>query len=138
MKKFVVQNVGLGSAVRFGCGLGALSNFIPGLIAALIGKAIISTLRALLESWQNAELANILGQSIRANMLTILKLEGALKTLQDWDNASLWFFLAMILAWMVLGGAVIAALSGLLTAAYNFTARVFGGIEIELREDRRA
>ena len=136
MKKFVIQNIGLGSTIKFGCGLGALSNFIPGLILALIGKAIISTLRALLESWQNAELANILGQSIRANMLTILKLEGALKTLQDLDNAAPVFILATILAWMALGGAVIAALSGLLTAAYNFTARLFGGIEIELREDR--
>ncbi|MCI0475602.1 MAG: DUF3566 domain-containing protein [Anaerolineales bacterium] len=137
MKKFVIQNVGLGSTLKFGCGLGALSNFIPGLILALIGKAIVSSLRALLESWQNAELANILGQSIRANMLTILKLEGALKTLQDLDNAAPVFILATILAWMALGGAVIAALSGLLTAAYNFTARLFGGIEIELREDRR-
>jgi hypothetical protein len=138
MKKFIVQNIGTGSALKFGCGLGALSNFIPGLILALIGKAIVSSLRALLESWQNAELANILGQSIRANMLTILKLEGALKTLQDLDNASLWLVLATILAWMALGGIIVAALGGMGAAIYNVIARTFGGLEIELREQRRA
>ncbi|MBM3128796.1 MAG: hypothetical protein FJ009_09255 [Chloroflexi bacterium] len=138
MRKYIVQKIGLGSTLKFGCGLGALSNFIPGLILALIGKAVVSSLRALLESWQNAELANILGQSVRANMLAILKLEGALKTLQTLDNAAPLFILATILAWMLLGGIVLAGLGGMGAAIYNFIARTFGGIEIELREDRWA
>jgi len=108
-----------------------------GTIAALIAKTIISSLRMLLESWQNAELANVFGQSIRANMLAILKLEGALKTLQDFDNASLLFFIGTILAWMLLGGAFIAAIGGIISATYNLTARTFGGIEIELREGKQ-
>ena len=136
MKKYTIQNVGILSTTKFGCVLGALSNFMPGLITALIGKAIVSSLRMLLESWQNAELANILGQSVRANMLAVLKLEGALKMLQNLDNASFFFFVGTILAWMLLGGACIAALGGMITAVYNLTARAFGGIEIELREDR--
>ena len=136
MKKYTIQNVGVLSTLKFGCGLGALSNFLPGLVAALIAKTIVSSLRMLLESWQNAELANIFGQSIRANMLTILKLEGALKTLQDLDNASLLFFVGMILAWMILGGAFIAAIGGIISATYNLTARIFGGVEIELREGK--
>ena len=123
--------------MKFGCGLGALSNFLPGLIAALIAKTIVSSLRMLLESWQNAELANVFGQSIRANMLAILKLEGALKTLQDCDNASFLFFIGTILAWMLLGGAFIAAIGGIISATYNLTARMFGGIEIELREGNK-
>ena len=135
MKKYTIQNVGVLSTLRFGCGLGALSNFLPGLVAAVIAKTIVSSLRMLLESWQNAELANVFGQSIRANMLAILKLEGALKTLQNLDNASLWFILATILAWMLLGGVVIAAIGGIVSATYNLIARTFGGIEIELRED---
>ena len=136
MKKYTIQNVGVLSTLKFGCGLGALSNFLPGLVAALIAKTIVSSLRMLLESWQNAELANIFGQSIRANMLTILKLEGALKTLQDLDNASLLFFVGMILAWMILGGAFIAAIGGIISATYDLTARIFGGVEIELREGK--
>ena len=136
MKKYTIQNVGVLSTLKFGCGLGALSNFLPGLVAALIAKTIVSSLRMLLESWQNAELANIFGQSIRANMLTILKLEGALKTLQDLDNASLLFFVGMILAWMILRGSFIAAIGGIISATYNLTARIFGGVEIELREGK--
>ena len=137
MKKYIVQNVGISSTMKFGCGLGALSNFLPGLVAALIAKTIVSSLRMLLESWQNAELANVFGQSIRANMLAILKLEGALKTLQDFDNASFLLFVGTILAWMLLGGAFIAAIGGIISAIYNLTARSFGGIEIELREDKK-
>ena len=134
MKKYIIQNVGISSMMKFGCGLGALSNFLPGLVAALIAKTIVSSLRMLLESWQNAELANVFGQSIRANMLAILKLEGALKALQDFDNAS-FFFIGTILAWMLVGGAFIAAIGGIISATYNLTARTFGGIEIELQED---
>lgn len=134
MKKYIIHSVDLLSALKFGCGLGALSNFVPGLITALIAKAIISALRLLLESWQNIELANIFGQSIRANMLATLKLEGALKTLQTLDNASIFFVIGMILAWMLLGGAAVTVISGMITMTYNLTARLFGGIEIELRE----
>jgi hypothetical protein len=137
MKKYIVHNVGISSTMKFGCGLGALSNFLPGLVTALIAKTIVSSLRLLLESWQNAELANIFGQSIRANMLAILKLEGALRMLQDLDNASGLFFLGTILAWMLLGGALIAAIGGIISAVYNLTARTFGGIEIELRESKK-
>ena len=43
--------------------------------------------------------------------------------------------LSTILAWMLLGGAFVAAISGMITLAYNLTARLFGGIEIELREE---
>jgi hypothetical protein len=135
MKKFVIQNIELGSTVKFGCGLGALANLIPGLILALVSKIIIATLRALLESWQNAELANIFGQSIRANMLAVLKLEGTLKTLQFLDNAAPLFILLMTLGWMLFGGLCLAVLGGISAAIYNTIAQLFGGIEIQVRED---
>jgi TRAP-type mannitol/chloroaromatic compound transport system permease small subunit len=135
MKKYVIQNVGIASTAKFGCGLGALSNLVPGLIIALVGKAVVSSLRMLLESWQTAELANVLGQSVRVNMLAILKMEGVLKTLQEFDRASVFLCAGIILAWMVLGGVIVAAFGGMLSATYNLTARVFGGIEIELREE---
>lgn len=135
MKKLVVHHIGFGSTVKFGCGLGALTQLIPGLILALVSKFIIATLRALLESWQNAELVNIFGQSIRANMLAVLKLEGALKTLQFLDNATPWFILVMTLAWMLLGGLCLAVLGGISAAMYNTIAQLFGGIEIQVRED---
>lgn len=134
MKKFIINKIGFESVMRFGCGLGAFANLIPGLVLALIGKATVSALRALLESWQNAELANIFGQSIRANMLAVLKLEGALKTLQTLDNAAPLVMLVTIVAWMLFGGIVVAALSGTSAALYNVIARTCGGIEIELRE----
>jgi hypothetical protein len=137
MKKYVIQNVGLGSVVRLGCGLGALSNLVPGLITALICKAIVTYLRGLLESWQNVEIVNVFGQSVRANMLGVLNLQSALKTLVSLDNASFLLIAVTILAWMLLGGTVVAALSGIITAIYNLTARTFGGIEIELREGKK-
>lgn len=135
MKKLVIQNIGLGSSVKFGCGLGALANLMPGLVLALVSKIVIAALRALLESWQNAELANIFGQSIRANMLAVLKLEGALKTLQFLDNAAPLFILFVTLAWMLLGGVCLAVLGGISAAIYNTIARLFGGIEIQVREE---
>jgi|YNPNPStandDraft_1061719.scaffolds.fasta_scaffold13656_7 hypothetical protein len=134
MKKFVLHHVGLGSSVRLGCGLGALTNLMPGLILALLSKIVIGTLRALLESWQNVELANILGQSIRANMLAVLKLEGALKTLQFLDNAAPLCILLVTLLWALVGGVCLAALVGISAATYNTLARLLGGIEIELHE----
>lgn len=135
MKKLVVYQIGLGSTVKFGCGLGALTNLMPGLVLALLSKIIITALRALLESWQNAELANIFGQSIRANMLAVLKLEGALKTLQFLDNLAPLFILLMTLAWMLLGGACLAVLGVISAAIYNTIARLLGGIEIQVREE---
>jgi hypothetical protein len=137
MKKYVIQNVGLGSVVRLGCGLGALSNLVPGLITALICKAIVTYLRGLLESWQNVEIVNVFGQSVRANMLGVLNLQSALKTFVSLDNASFLLIAVTILAWMLLGGAIVAALSGIIAAIYNLTARTFGGIEIELREKNK-
>lgn len=134
MRKLIIHHIGLGSSVKFGCGLGALANLIPGLILAFISKIVIATLRALLESWQSAELANIFGQSIRANMLAVLKLEGALKTLQFLDNAAPLFILLLTLAWMLLGGVCLAVLGGISAAIYNTIAELFGGIEIQVRE----
>jgi hypothetical protein len=134
VKKLSIQHIELGSAVKFGCGVGALTHLVPGLVLALMGKVVVSTLRALLESWQNAELANILGQSIRANMLAVLHLEGALKTLQTLDNAAPFFVLVTVLAWMLLGGSVAAILSAIGAIFYNVIAQMFGGIEIHVRE----
>ncbi|MCX7840251.1 MAG: hypothetical protein N2559_12490 [Anaerolineae bacterium] len=135
MRKLIIHHIGLGSSVKFGCGLGALANLIPGLVLALVSKFIIATLRALLESWQSAELANIFGQSIRANMLAVLRLEGALKTLQFLDNAAPLFILLLTLAWMLLGGVGLAVLGGISAAIYNTIAQLFGGIEIQVREE---
>ncbi len=134
MKKLSIQHIELGSAVKFGCGVGTLTHLVPGLVLALMGKVVVSTLRALLESWQNAELANILGQSIRANMLAVLHLEGALKTLQTLDNAAPFFVLVTVLAWMLLGGSVTAILGAISAIFYNVIAQMFGGIEIHVRE----
>lgn len=134
MKKLVLQRIGTLSALKFGCALGALANLLPGILIALIAKLLITGLRVLLEGWQNVEMANVLGQSVRVNVITALKLDSALKTLQDWDGVWAFILFAIIFAWMLLGGVIVAGVTALLTSTYNLAARFAGGIEIELRE----
>jgi hypothetical protein len=134
VRKFALQHIGLVSTVKFGCSLGALANLLPGLVLAVIIKLVVAGLRALLESWQNTEVANIFGQAIRVNMLAVLKLEDALKTLQFLDNAAPLFILTLTLVWMLLGGICLAALGGMSAAIYNTLAALTGGIEIQVRE----
>jgi hypothetical protein len=131
VKRLAIQSVRMFSALKFGCVLGLLLNVLPSLVCALVGKAIVSTLRALLESWQNIELANLLGQSARVNLTQQLGLESALKTLREWDALSWLGVLLVTVALSLFGGALVAALSSLLAAIYNVTARFSGGIEIE-------
>ncbi len=134
MKKFVVQRIGTLSSLKFGCALGALANFAPGVLIAVLAKLGVAGLRALLEGWQNVEMANVLGQSVRVNVITALKLDGALKWLRDWDGAWGVWVIGLIGAWMLFGGLIVAAITALLTGTYNLAARFAGGIEIELRE----
>ncbi len=138
MNRMAIQRVGVIAAMKFGCLLGALVTLPPALVVALIGKWIIGGLRALLESWQNVELGGVLGQTLRVNLIPILKLDDALKFLQTWDAASWFVVLGILLVIILLGGIVIAALSSLSAGIYNLVARFSGGIEIETAADARA
>jgi hypothetical protein len=135
MNRVAIQRVGLGSALKFGGVLGALLSVLPSLFGALVGKWIVSTLRALLESWQNIELGSILGQSMRVNLTQQLGLEPMLKMLREWDALAWLGVLLVTVALSVFGGALVAAFSGLLAAVYNIVARFSGGIEVELAGD---
>lgn len=132
MNRIAIRRVGIFSAMKFGCVIGALVNLLPSIVVAIIAKWIIAALRALLESWQNIELGGVLGQTLRTNLIPILKLDGALKLLQGWDSASWLIVVAIILALSMFGGAIVAAISGLIAGAFNLIARLSGGIELEL------
>lgn len=136
MNRVAVQRVGVYAAFKFGCVLGALLNVLPAVVIALVSKWSVSTLRALLESWQNVELG-ILGQSLRMNLIPLLKLDGALKFLQDWDAASWLVVIGIVLGVTLFGGVIVAAMSSLLAAFYNLVAKMSGGIEIEMAQDAR-
>jgi len=136
MNRVAIQRVGIFSAFKFGCLLGALLNVLPGIGIALVSKWIVSTLRALLESWQSVELG-ILGQTLHLNLIPILKLDGALKFLQDWDSPSWLVVIGIVLAISLVGGAIVAAVSCLIAAIYNLAAGLSGGIEIEMAQDER-
>jgi hypothetical protein len=132
MNRVAIRRVDPPSAIKFGCVLGALFNFAPSVLCALIARWLIATLRALLEGWQNVEIANLLGQSVRANLTQQLGLEAALKTLRTLDGMAWLVVLLIVLAISLLGGALMSAVTGFSAAIYNVVARVSGGVRVEL------
>ncbi len=132
MNRVAIRRVEPHSAFKFGCVLGALFNFAPGVICALIARWLIASLRALLEGWQNVEIANILGQSVRANLTQQLGLDAALKTLRTLDGMAWLVALLIVLAISLLGGALMSAMTGFSATVYNVVARVSGGVRVEL------
>ncbi|MBI4788715.1 MAG: hypothetical protein HY782_16915, partial [Chloroflexi bacterium] len=118
--------------------LGFLVSVLPVVLLALIVKWLVSLLSHFLEGWQNLPLISILGQTQRVNMTQLLGLGPVLEALQNWDTVSALAVIGVVAALSLLGGVLMGAISGILELAYNLTARLTGGIQVELVGKREA
>lgn len=134
MKRIAIQNVGVVSAARFGCVLGGLIGFIPGLLLAIAIKLGVSALRDLLESWQNVDIADVFGQSVRTNVITLLHLEGLLGLARAADSDGWVLGVGLVLFFCFVAAILSGLVSGVGAMVYNATAEVAGGMELTTRE----
>jgi hypothetical protein len=86
-----------------------------------------------MERWVDREVVSIMGQSISVNMVEVLGLTDVLARLQAWDTLGGLAVVLAVLLLSLLGGLTTAILAGVVTAAYNITARYWRGIRVELR-----
>jgi len=132
MSKYAVKRVGLGPVARFGCLLGGVVAFLPGLFCSLVGRQTLVLLRHWLERWPVIELG-ALGWGTRLDFVELLRLSGFLDTLRLLTDAS-WL---VVVAWVVVvsaaGGLLVALLTLLAGLAYNLLARLTSGVVIELQ-----
>ena len=85
--RYRIRRVGLGSLSRFGCVLGAVVSFVPGLLLGCGGMVVVGGLLRLLESWERAEI-RLLGQRIPIDVIALLNLESMLRGLRMLDGLS--------------------------------------------------
>lgn len=128
-----IMHIEVGSTFAFSFVIGVLLSIVPSLVSVMTAKWLIQASRVTMERWVDREVLSIMGQPISVNLIEVLGLTDQLARLQAWDALG---GLATILAVLLLslfGGLLLAVLVGLVTVAYNVTARRWRGIRVDLR-----
>jgi hypothetical protein len=130
---YKIRKINLFPLAKFGCLLGGLALFLPGLLCSVASVQVIGALRALLENWQKAAL-NLGLIPVEFDFITLLGLETALAALTRLDDNGFLVALLIMLFYLI-GGGLLAGLTILLLGwVYNLVAALTGGLEIELHE----
>jgi len=133
MHRYKVRKINLFPLAKFGCLLGGLALFLPGLLCSIAGVQVVGALRALLENWQKAALD--LGLiPVEFDFVTLLGLETALAALTTLDNNTFLLVLLIVLLYLIVGGLLVGITILLLGWVYNLVAALTGGLEVELHE----
>jgi len=133
MHRYKVRKINLFPLAKFGCLLGGLALFLPGLLCSMASVQVVGALRGLLENWQNAVLD--LGLiPVEFDFVTLLGLETALATLTTLDDNSFLLILLVVLLYLIAGGLLVGITVLLLGWVYNLVAALTGGLEVELHE----
>ena len=134
-RRYTVSKISTLSLAKFGCVLGGLALFLPGLVCALGSVQLVAVLRALLDRWQASEvdLAG-LGVPVQFDFITLLGLETVQTFITRLDNNHLGLALLIVLLSVIAGGALVAVVVLLVGWGYNLLAALSGGLEVELRE----
>lgn len=133
MHHYKVRKINLFPLAKFGCLLGGLALFLPGLLCSIASVQVVGALHALLENWQKAALD--LGLiPIEFDFITLLGLETVLTTLTNLDNNSFLLVLLIVLLYLIVGGLLVGVTVLLLGWVYNLVAALTGGLEVELHE----
>ena len=133
MHRYKVRKINLFPLAKFGCLLGGLALFLPGLLCSMASVQVVDALRALLENWQKAGLD--LGLiPVELDFVRLLGLKTALATLTTLDNNSFLLVLLVVLLYLIAGGLLVGITVLLLGWVYNLVAALTGGLEVELHE----
>ena len=135
--KMSVRRIGLASLGKMGCLLGAVAAFLPSLLCGLVGVVAAGLLRQWLASWQEAvigfDLPFVGEQSLRFDLVEVLRLEGLLTTLETVTSASGLTLAVAVLALALLSGLFLAVTVTLMGLAYNLIASATGGLVVEMK-----
>jgi hypothetical protein len=135
--RYKVRKINLLPLAKFGCLLGGLTMFVPGLVCAVGGLQIVAALQNLLEKWQTSELDTGIAP-LELDFVKLLGLETTLTLLSRLDEQRLVLTLLIVLI-SVMGGGLLAAVTILLLGGtYNMLAALTGGLEVELQEELKA
>ncbi|MEW5960696.1 MAG: hypothetical protein AB1801_23475 [Chloroflexota bacterium] len=133
--RYSVSKISTVSLAKFGCVLGGLALFLPGLLCALGSVQVVAVLRQLLDRWQTAEIDLAgLGVPVEFDFITLLGLEAVQAILTRLDDHRPVLALLIVLVSVIAGGALAAAVILLVGWGYNVLAALSGGLEVELRE----
>lgn len=133
--RYSVRKISTGSLAKFGCVLGGVAMFIPGLLLAIMTWQLLVILRTLLDAWQAVQVDLLgIGAPVEFDFVDLLSLDNLLALLIQLNEQRLAVALLIFLA-VVLGGGLLAGLIILLVGwVYNILAALTGGLEVELRE----
>jgi hypothetical protein len=133
--RYKVRKVSSLPLAKFGCLLGGLGMVLPGLGCAAGSVTVIAALRALLDTWQTAQMDLLGGLApLEFNFIKLLGLETAQTVLIQLDDQRLILALLLVLV-CIFGGGLLAAITILLLGwGYNVLAALTGGLEVELQE----
>jgi hypothetical protein len=127
-----IRRVSLASLGKFGCVLGVVVAFLPGLVCALVGLGSTHLLRSWLENWQDLTIT-LLGQEVaRIDLVQLLGLTKLLESLWILDAASVPLVALTILGLALVFGALLAAIIVLGGLTYNLLASATGGLVVEM------
>jgi hypothetical protein len=131
--RYRIRKINLLPLAKFGCLLGGLAMFVPGVFCVVGSLKIVAVLQDLLEKWQTSTLDMGL-VPLELDFIKLLSLESTLAFLTRLDDQRLLLTLLIILV-SVMGGGLLAALTILLLGGiYNVLAALTGGLEVELQE----
>jgi hypothetical protein len=130
--KVAIRHVSLASLGRFGCVLGIVIAFLPGLACGLVGLGTARLVRNWLGTWQDLTIT-LLGQEVvRVDLVQLLGLDKLLETLWIVDAASVPLAALVILGLSLILGALLAAIVMLGGLTYNLLSRATGGLVIDM------
>lgn len=131
-QRYNVRKINLFPLAKFGCVLGGLAMFLPGVICAVIGMQVIVILRGFFDQWQSTEL-ELLGLGVEFDFIQIMGLEATQSLLMQLDDQGLTLAALIVLGAVLGGGLLIAIIIMLVGWGYNLLAAMTGGLEVELK-----
>lgn len=132
--RYIVRKINLFPLAKFGCMLGGLAMFLPGLICAYVAVQLVAILRVFLDEWQTSATDPLgLGVPLEFDFIAILGLESIQTLLIRLDEQSFVLAVLIVLSSVFGGGLLIALIVMLVGWGYNLLAALTGGLEVELR-----
>ncbi len=130
--RVAIRHISLASLGRFGCVLGTVIAFLPGLTCGLVGLGLAHLARNWLESWQDLTVTLLGKDVVRIDLVQLLGLERLFKLLWIVDAASAPLGVLVALGLALILGALLAATVVLGGLTYNLLSHATGGLVVEM------
>jgi hypothetical protein len=125
--RYIIRNISVWSAFKFGIVIGGVLSFFPGLTIGLILRSVVHSLSSWLESWLSLDIPVVGSYSL----LDAVNLQDFLTGLQQFDDRSWLMTLLLVLLIVFFGGLIVGLLSALGAVIYNLVAALTGGMIVQ-------